>query len=700
MFSRISSITSIGLLVLLAGCGGGGGGGGSSPPPPPPVDTTPDAITFTNQSGTATSTAVSSNQVTITGINAAAAISITGGEYSIGGGAFTSAAGTVSNNQTITVRVNSPAQFSTQASATLTVGGVSAVFTVTTVAADPTPDAYQFQNSVNTARGAVITSNSVTITGLNTSSPVTITDGEYSIEGGAFTSAAGTLTNNQRIQVRVTSSGQFSTPASATLSVGGVTGVFTATTLAADTTPDAFEFQRTTNNVRGSLVYSNTVAITGINDTTPVTIQNGEFSVAGGAYRTAAGSLEPGQSITVRARASNVYSKITRATVTIGGVSADFVMTAELPNYTPDDVEFDGTDVVYLLNGTNRLVFRWSLGDARYLDPYELSQAQDAPTQMAWSGAHQRLYFGYANGALRYINPAAATPAEVDLVTLTGGVYSLSSAGNFLAVQTGNYSYSGGRVVNSSGAIVASGTGYYYGYSRETAWDPVNSRLYYYRDGISPGDLHYEVINQTTGQVTSAGETPYHGDYNFFGPIRVSANGQRVLLGAGDLYAQSDMTHTGWLGNQFADARWLADGSLVTLRTANSQTVLRRLGSNTQTVLEQLPFTGDGLRVVGTDQRMAVLVVNNGALQIHTYVPSDDSDGDGVANTEDAFPLDVAASVDTDRDGYPDAWNDGRSQADSTTGLSLDAFAQDSACWLASHGSGGACNYTATLPEL
>ena len=144
---------------------------------------------------------------------------------------------------------------------------------------------------------------------------------------------------------------------------------------------------------------------------------------------------------------------------------------------------------------------------------------------------------------------------------------------------------------------------------------------------------------------------------------------------------------------------WLTDGSLITLRTANSQTVLRRLGSNTQTILEQLPYTGDGLRVVGTDQRMAVLVVNSGALQIHTYVPNDDTDGDGVANTADAFPLDVAASADTDRDGFPDAWNDGRSQADSTSGLSLDAFAQDSACWLASHGSGGACNYTATLPN-
>ena len=103
--------------------------------------------------------------------------------------------------------------------------------------------------------------------------------------------------------------------------------------------------------------------------------------------------------------------------------------------------------------------------------------------------------------------------------------------------------------------------------------------------------------------------------------------------------------------------------------------------------------------MVGSDTAMVVLVINNGTVQFHSYVPNDDSDGDGVPNTQDAFPLDRAASVDTDRDGYPDAWNAGRSQADSTTGLTLDAFPQDSACYLPAHGSGGVCNYGATIPN-
>ena len=39
-------------------------------------------------------------------------------------------------------------------------------------------------------------------------------------------------------------------------------------------------------------------------------------------------------------------------------------------------------------------------------------------------------------------------------------------------------------------------------YSRDYAWDPVTSRVYFFRDNCSPNDLHYEVIDQATGQIT------------------------------------------------------------------------------------------------------------------------------------------------------------------------------------------------------
>ncbi len=56
---------------------------------------------------------------------------------------------------------------------------------------------------------------------------------------------------------------------------------------------------------------------------------------------------------------------------------------------------------------------------------------------------------------------------------------------------------------------------------------------------------------------------------------------------------------------------------------------------------------------------------------------SKDSDNDTVPDDEDKFPNDPAASVDVDMDGYPDEWNPGMNQNDSTTGLELDRYLND-----------------------
>jgi len=65
-----------------------------------------------------------------------------------------------------------------------------------------------------------------------------------------------------------------------------------------------------------------------------------------------------------------------------------------------------------------------------------------------------------------------------------------------------------------------------------------------------------------------------------------------------------------------------------------------------------------------------------------------DSDKDSVPDINDAFPYDPAASKDTDNDSYPDCWNEGKNQSDSTTNLTLDAFPYDPAASRDSDGDG------------
>jgi hypothetical protein len=98
-------------------------------------DVTPGTFSFTDQTDVALSTLIESNVITVTGIEYPSPISVTGGEYAINNGTYTSVAGTVSNGDTVKVRQTSSASVSTTTNATLTIGGVSDTFSVKTIAA-------------------------------------------------------------------------------------------------------------------------------------------------------------------------------------------------------------------------------------------------------------------------------------------------------------------------------------------------------------------------------------------------------------------------------------------------------------------------------------------------------------------------------------------------------------------------------------
>ncbi|MDP4535472.1 hypothetical protein Q3O60_04615 [Alkalimonas collagenimarina] len=115
---------------LITGCGGGSDSG--TPPPPPVVNTQPNPFSFTAQSAVDPEAIVTSNSITVSGINAAASISIQNGEYSVNNGDFTTAAATVNNAAQIRVRHQAASQYTTSQTTTLTIGGISANFVSTT----------------------------------------------------------------------------------------------------------------------------------------------------------------------------------------------------------------------------------------------------------------------------------------------------------------------------------------------------------------------------------------------------------------------------------------------------------------------------------------------------------------------------------------------------------------------------------------
>ena len=97
-------------------------------------DTTPDAFTFVSVTNQVIALPeIRSNAVTITGVDAAASISVSGGEYSIGCTAsFTAATATINNNQTVCVRHAGAVAEGATVTTSLNVGGVTGAFSSTT----------------------------------------------------------------------------------------------------------------------------------------------------------------------------------------------------------------------------------------------------------------------------------------------------------------------------------------------------------------------------------------------------------------------------------------------------------------------------------------------------------------------------------------------------------------------------------------
>ena len=314
----VNLIATAVLTLTLSACGGSSGGG---------PDRTPDTFNFTAQTDVALSSDATSPAVTITSISNNTPVSITGGEYSIDGGAFTGAVGSINPGQTLTVRATTSGDFSEQSLVNVTVGELTRTFSVTTLAQDTTPEAIAFTALTDAALNTNVTSNTVTITGINDAAPISIENGQYSINDGAFTAEAGTVSEGETVTVQVNTAEGFETPSAATLTVGDITSTFTATTLLQDTTPDAISFTPATDAEFGATVSSATQTISGINSPAPISIAGGQYKINDNAFTGEAGTVNAGDVVVVSVVAGDTIDIETAATITVGGEAGTFSVT-------------------------------------------------------------------------------------------------------------------------------------------------------------------------------------------------------------------------------------------------------------------------------------------------------------------------------------------------------------------------------------
>ena len=128
--------------------------------------------------------------------------------------------------------------------------------------------------------------------------------------------------------------------------------------------------------------------------------------------------------------------------------------------------------------------------------------------------------------------------------------------------------------------------------------------MYFFRDNISPNDLHWEEID-VNGVIGAKGDSPYHGEVACNTPIRVAPYGSVVVLGSGQVFDATSLELLHQLPNPIADAAW-GGGSLFTLQAASGASAIVKWGISSQPLTSQ--------RLSGAPMRS--FAINEGLLAI------------------------------------------------------------------------------------
>jgi hypothetical protein len=193
----------------------------------------PDPFAFTDVTGADVSTLTESDAITISSDFPNYTIVPTDGEYELNNdGNWLSVAGIVEAGDTVKLRRLSSPMYNTLVSMSLNIGGVSDTWNITTQNGSPTP--FVFTDVIDKEVSTSYTSNTIVTAGYVGTLPISIVDGEYSINGGAFTSVSGNVTVGSNVAVRRTSSSAYNTAVGTTLTIGTYSDTYTITTRVAN----------------------------------------------------------------------------------------------------------------------------------------------------------------------------------------------------------------------------------------------------------------------------------------------------------------------------------------------------------------------------------------------------------------------------------------------------------------------------------
>ena len=343
--------------------------------------------------------------------------------------------------------------------------------------------------------------------------------------------------------------------------------------------------------------------------------------------------------------------------------------------------------IVYLVSIPLRRVVAWSAVSGACSNPIPL---KISPKYVTYSSVNHRLYVAYTGGEVTSIDPDSQ--AEETFVATAGEPNGIGAAQGWVLVSKNTGIV---QVLDAGGREADRRDIHNVG---EFTWTRANSNMYFLAYGSVP--LYSWSFDCVTGQIGNLLQSSYMGSYVAGRALRVSPDGQTVLIGGSELYDGTTFQRRTALPRIAKDATWLWNGKLLRLRASSTGSVVEQRGGADLHVENLQAFEGTPvtLRSIGDGAVVVTTIASQPVFS--TYHDNLDGDGDGVPYAQDALPLEKAASVDSDHDGFPDVWNAG--QDGGAPPLALDAFPEDSACHLASEArtdDATRCDIGGTIPE-
>src|SRR6056300_553140 len=359
-----------------------------------------------------------------------------------------------------------------------TSGGGNTSHIYVSSAVDSTPNAFSFTPVLNASLNSTNTSNTITIAGLGDGDTATVSlsgtagSKQYSKNGGSYTSSSGTAQNGDTFAVRGTASASYASTVTVILTVGGVSETYSISTqgVPADTTPDAFNFTNQSNLNLNTLIYSNTVTISGINQAVSVSATNGaQFSINGGSYVTS-GSISNGQTLRVRLTTSGSYSTSVSTTVTVGGTSDVWSITTRTQAQATTPT-FPSATLQTNTSSSTQTVRAGAIVQSG--DTLQIKVGSGG----SWANAVSNFYTDFSqsrNSSVTYyfraVSPDNDISSEVSASLFIPPIHALTAIGNFSSFSNGSHDNTYSTTNSLNGAAAGLYTGKSFSISENESW--------------------------------------------------------------------------------------------------------------------------------------------------------------------------------------------------------------------------------------